>query len=671
MYRRMTFIALSVVCLAATGCLGELLSAPMQPADLDAHEESAPAPSQPDDAHADEDGVAEPTSPDDDQVRSMPLALTDTAYRAPVVPRSAAGDTLQVTFGELPRGVRFDPERQEISGTPEEEGMFVFGLGVSSSGTDPSETTQYHRLTVFSAETHAYVPLPTGYCDCLYQAQQTLGGEPLAIIDPAALPPGLEFDPEQAVLTGMPEMGTYSFLGTPVEGARRPILTLEVLCADESATIPLPPARVGERYTLPIAPSVDGEPVNVVWSLTRGALPPGLYLRSWGGIEGIPVCPGTYVFEPFDRCWSANPMVVNRYELTVEQGDIVRGGPVHELPPGFVGTAYDVELLTFAGNRDEARWVLTSEAPPGLTLDPETGRLSGRPTVAGCYSLSVEDYYPPKAEWGWGYAIRIEEPLGPTTTLPGATVGCPVSVPLGPDSDLSEWRLVVGQLPPGVTLDPDSGTLEGVPTAGNGWTYTFALEATSVAGAVERFAYRWPLTPQSTFRLDLGRRQQAFLGRHFRLQLPRPDPAARGWRVMEGRLPDGITLDPDTGVIEGTPTSRLSEAFRLAIRLGDCELAQSYDDRFRLRVNCIAPEPEILESTIVGHEYLNSLAVRKPAPEYLVGTLPPGLVLTRAGVLKGKATEAGDYTFYCAQRDWPEDCGLIYYREYRIRVFPD
>jgi len=59
------------------------------------------------------------------------------------------------------------------------------------------------------------------------------------------------------------------------------------------------------------------------------------------------------------------------------------------LPPGQVGVSYSTTLVA-APITPPANWVVTGGTlPPGLTLDPPTGTISGTPTTAGTYAFFV------------------------------------------------------------------------------------------------------------------------------------------------------------------------------------------------------------------------------------------------------------------------------------------
>ncbi|RQX19985.1 hypothetical protein DDE19_02105 [Micromonospora ureilytica] len=119
-----------------------------------------------------------------------------------------------------------------------------------------------------------------------------------------------------------------------------------------------------------------------VWSVASGTLPPGLILNpTSNGISGVPTTAGVYpvVIRVVD---TANRSGTRLIVLTVNLAPVLN----FPAPPlGEVGGAY-ADQLTVIGGTAPFVWSLAGGVlPPGLTLAPGTGLISGRPTVAGAF----------------------------------------------------------------------------------------------------------------------------------------------------------------------------------------------------------------------------------------------------------------------------------------------
>ena len=139
------------------------------------------------------------------------------------------------------------------------------------------------------------------------------------------------------------------------------------------------------------------------------------------------------------------------------------------LPVGTVGKQYMNGDMNFSievtGGTEPYTWSATM--PPGLTLDPNTGEISGEPLQFGTYSIAVTvtDSATPPSQVTANVSMSVVSGLTVTTgSFPKATVNVNYYQGLYATGGLESytWTLVDGPLPAGLSLDP-SGSISGTP----------------------------------------------------------------------------------------------------------------------------------------------------------------------------------------------------------------
>ncbi len=163
---------------------------------------------------------------------------------------------------------------------------------------------------------------------------------------------------------------------------------------------------------------------------------------------------------------------------------------------------------------------------------------------------------------GW---IKPPEALAITTTspLPTGVIGTPYDVTLTATggSGARTWSLAArSKLPRGLTLAAD-GRLSGTPTQAGSWTVTVQVSA---GGSTATMALG--LTVATALTITTGKLPAASLGVAYSTTLVATGgipPYA--WSVAGGALPAGLALDPSTGVISGTPTTRATSTFTIGV----------------------------------------------------------------------------------------------------------
>ncbi len=121
------------------------------------------------------------------------------------------------------------------------------------------------------------------------------------------------------------------------------------------------------------------------------------------------------------------------------------------------------------------------------------------------------------------------------------------------------------------------------------------------------------------------------------------------WSLISGTLPAGLTLNPSTGAISGTPTSAGTSTFTVRASMPG---RTSGEKQLSITVGALPPvtisiTTSSLPAGVRGTAYSATLAASTSPVTWSVssGTLPAGLSLSSAGVISGTPTSAGTSTF--------------------------
>jgi prepilin-type N-terminal cleavage/methylation domain-containing protein len=319
----------------------------------------------------------------------------------------------------------------------------------------------------------------------------------------------------------------------------------------------LPDGTNGQPYPNTAVTATGGAGGNT-WSAT--GLPAGLHIDGNGVISGTPTATGTFtvrvtVTDVFD-----NTATSPAYTLTIHPPLVINAPAA--LPGWTQGRAYPPTTLGATGGSGGYTWSATG-LPAGLSLNPNTGLVSGGPTAAGTSSVTVTVTDAAGTTASRTYALTINPPPSITTTsLPDgeATIGYSQTVAATGGTAAYAWSAT--GLPAGLSINPATGAITGTPSATG--TASVAVKVTDAAGATATATLSLAVYPKLTV-TGPGTLPAWTVGHLY----PGATASSTGghgpytWSATG--LAAGLSINPATGAITGTPTTPCTCAVVLKI----------------------------------------------------------------------------------------------------------
>ena len=270
------------------------------------------------------------------------------------------------------------------------------------------------------------------------------------------------------------------------------------------------------------------------------------------------------------------------------------GQPALPAQSNFDGASVDVSDV-FSDNDGDPLTFTATGLPAGLTIDPVTGIISGiLPSGAsadGPYTVVVTATDPSGESVSTEFVWTVEN-IAPevVTTLPNVSFddGSGVSLLTASnfvDPDGDSLIFTASNLPEGLTIDPEtgliSGTLDG--SASQEGPYDITVTATDTQGASTSLTFTMDVQNvapiidigdgpnEGSFSLGEGGVLVAELtsgvGESITFDIGSltsdPDGDQAATFSIDGELPLGLTLDPQTGVLSGSPAVPSTEPLSL------------------------------------------------------------------------------------------------------------
>ncbi|HEY8901901.1 MAG TPA: putative Ig domain-containing protein [Chthoniobacterales bacterium] len=554
----------------------------------------------------------------------------------------------------LPPGLAIDSTTGKITGTPTTAGTYA----VNITATHSSYVSLSFTLMIRVKATPELLVITSNNVITATPGQsisywiETSGKATSYALTP--IPPGLTFDSTTGKLSGTPTTaGEYKVQvsATNAAGTRSANVLVRI------ATTPAAPifysdlslqGSVGDSFSSYL--SASDSPT----SYAASGLPPGITLKtSTGELSGTPTAAGTYL---------AQVQAVNAGGTTTAKLAFVvleQQTPIISTDTEQIGTVGDSFSCTLSALHTPTSFT-ASNLPPGLSLDSAIGKISGTPTQAGDYLVPVMASNA-TASGAATLTLRIQPRVPGWLSSAAAAqglVGEKLSISLYASQSNSTFS--AENLPDGLSLSSAGTTITGIPTVAGQYEIPVHVkrgdtETTSILSLTIAATPTAPPTITSAL--------TAFVGSGYSYTLSTTNlPTSLGVE----NLPTGVTFDPTTGVISGTP--KTSGATDITIT-ADNAIGQS---TATVRLVTIAPPTSIVTtnaniyataSMAFAYPIALSTEVYDPfsyyyyppyfpysgptalPPTITARGLPPGMFfnpLTQQ--IEGTATAAGDYS---------------------------
>lgn len=322
------------------------------------------------------------------------------------------------------------------------------------------------------------------------------------------------------------------------------------------STLALPSGKTGAEY---LAYITAKSPSNVSFDIADGSLPDGLTLdEATGEILGTPTTAGTYTF--IVKAFNENYVTAQRYTLLITDGSASTISiATTKLNDASTYTPYSAALATSGAGTPT--WSVESgfTLPNGLTLNSETGIISGTPTKVGTFTFMLRAEVSSTNYDTKLFTLKVVEGSDVftilTDSLKEGTIGKSYSVVLkAKGSGTLTWSAT--DLPEGLTLDEEKGKISGKPTTVGTYNTAFTVTNRTESATATLAIVIKDVKPKIKASVKAGMIDTAYTAT-FTASAGTGDIT---WE-LSGDLPNGLSFDAEKATITGKPTEGWNSSF--------------------------------------------------------------------------------------------------------------
>ncbi|MDR2327040.1 MAG: putative Ig domain-containing protein [Acidovorax sp.] len=478
----------------------------------------------------------------------------------------------------------------------------------NSSGTSNAATV---TVTV-NAPTLSITPgsLPAGTVNTAYSQGLTasLGQAPYSYaISAGSLPDGLALNPSTGQITGTPTVsGSFNFTVQATDshgatGSQSYTLTTAVSVPVANAVTATVAANSSANAIALNITKATASSVAVAVQATHGTATASGTSISYTPVAGYSGS-DSFQYTATNTSGTSAPATV-----TVTVTAAALGIAPSSLPSAMVNAAYSQTLVASMGTAPYTYVISTGALPAGLSLNATTGQITGTPTASGSFSFTIQvtDSHGATGSQTYTQTVAQQTPQANAVTASVAANSSANGIALSISGGTATSVAVTTQAAHGIAAA--SGTsISYTPVAGYSGSDSFQYTASNAGGTSAAATVNITVTAP-TLNIAPSSLPAGMVGKAYSQGLA----ASQGqspytYTTSVGSWPNGLSLDPTTGQITGTPT--VSGSFNLTVQITDSNGvvgSQSYT----LTVVVAVPVANAVVATVAANSSATDIAL--------------------------------------------------------------